>query len=117
MDLASRVRLRREALGLSQEQLAQRMGYSSRTSINKIENGRACTQKIIARLAVALNTTPAYLMGWEETSPISHEMNEKSNLLAKIIVKAQREPQFMSDLQSFFEMDEEKRRAIIALIK
>lgn len=66
MDLANRVRQRREQLGLSQEDLALRMGYSSRTSINKIENGRPCSQKIIARLAEALGVSIAYLMGWEE---------------------------------------------------
>lgn len=69
MDLASRVRKRREELGLSQEQLALRMGYSSRTSINKIENGRPCSQKIIARLADALNVSIPYLMGWQEDQP------------------------------------------------
>ena len=58
--------MRREELNLSQEELAKRMGYSSRTSINKIENGRPCSQKIIARLAVALDVSVAYLMGWEE---------------------------------------------------
>ena len=66
MELADRVKLRREELGLSQEDLAFRMGYSSRTSINKIENGRPCSQKIIARLAEALNVSIPYLMGWEE---------------------------------------------------
>lgn len=114
MDLANRVKARREALGLSQEQLAQRMGYSSRTSINKIENGRPCTQKIIARLADALNTTPAYLMGWEEKHA---QMEQRSDILSRIVIKAQRDPQFMSDLLAFYEMDEEKRRAIIALVK
>lgn len=66
MDLASRVRQRREELGMSQEELALKMGYSSRTSINKIENGRPCSQKIIARLADALGVSIPYLMGWEE---------------------------------------------------
>ena len=66
MDLATRVRQRREELGLSQEELALRMGYSSRTSINKIENGRPCSQKIIARLAGALRVGIPYLMGWDE---------------------------------------------------
>lgn len=69
MDLANRVRHRREELGLSQEDLAFRMGYSSRTSINKIENGRPCSQKIIVRLAEALNVSIPYLMGWEEEKP------------------------------------------------
>ena len=66
MDLGDRVRIRREELGLSQEQLALRMGYSSRTSVNKIENGRPCSQKIIARLADALSVSIPYLMGWED---------------------------------------------------
>ena len=66
MDLAARVRHRREELGISQEDLALRMGYSSRTSINKIENGRPCSQKIITRLAEALCVDIPYLMGWNE---------------------------------------------------
>ena len=72
MDLADRVKMRREELGLSQEQLALSMGYSSRTSINKIENGRPCSQKIIARLADALGVSIPYLMGWDE-----EQQNEK----------------------------------------
>lgn len=70
MELADRVRLRRIELGLSQEELAEKMGYSSRSSINKIEMGRPVSQKIILRLAKALDTTPAYLMGWDQ------EMND-----------------------------------------
>ena len=36
-DLSTRVRLRREQLGLSQQELARRMGYRSRASITKLE--------------------------------------------------------------------------------
>lgn len=77
MELADRVRLRREELGLSQEDLAMRMGYSSRTSINKIENGRPCSQKIIARLAKALNVSIPYLMGWEEEEKPTGETTDE----------------------------------------
>ena len=66
MDLGTKVKARREALGLSQEELALKMGYKSRTSINKIENGRAVSQKIIYRLSEVLGVSVAYLMGWEE---------------------------------------------------
>lgn len=69
MELADRAKKRRLELGLSQEEVAKRMGYSSRTSINKIENGRQITQKIIIRLADALETSPAYLMGWTDDIP------------------------------------------------
>lgn len=67
MELGNRIRIRREELGISQEELAKRMGYKSRSSINKIELGiNDISQSKIYELAKALQTTPAYLMGWEE---------------------------------------------------
>lgn len=43
------------------------MGYKDKSSISKIENGKAdIPQSKIAAFADALETTPAYLMGWEE---------------------------------------------------
>lgn len=77
MDLSKKVKKRREELGWSQEELAKKMGYSSRTSINKIENGRPCSQKIIVRLAKALETTPSFLMGWQEDEIEAAAQEEK----------------------------------------
>lgn len=49
------------------EELAHKMGYKDKSSISKIENGKAdIPQSKIAAFADALETTPAYLMGWEE---------------------------------------------------
>ena len=55
-ELSTRVRLRREELGLSQEQLAQRMGYRSKSSITKLEKGvKAIPQaKLDALAAMAM---------------------------------------------------------------
>ena len=39
LEIYKRIRARREGLGISQEELAKRMGYKSRSSINKIEKG------------------------------------------------------------------------------
>lgn len=66
MSLGERVKKRREELCWSQDELARRMGYKSRSSINKIEMGRPISQKIIMRLAKTLDVTPTYLMGWDE---------------------------------------------------
>lgn len=61
-----RVKERREELGMTQDELAKKMGYKSRSSINKIEKDeRNMKQSQIAQLASALNTDPAYLMGWK----------------------------------------------------
>ena len=68
-DIYARIRARREELNLSQEELAKRMGYKSRSSINKIEMGENdIPQSKVEAFARALNTTPAYLMGWEDYS-------------------------------------------------
>ena len=67
LKIGKRIRQRREALGLSQEELAQKLGYKSRSTINKIEADiNDITQSKVSEFARALDTTPAYLMGWED---------------------------------------------------
>lgn len=66
--IGSRIRNRREELGLSQDELGKRLGYKSRSSINKIElDQRSLTQSKIKAIADALETTPSYIMGWDES--------------------------------------------------
>lgn len=66
MTIGERIKVRREELGMTQEELAKKLGYKSRSSINKIElNGRNLTQTKIKEIADALQTTPSYIMGWE----------------------------------------------------
>ena len=67
MTIGERIRDRRTELGMSQEELALKIGYKSRSSVNKIEkNERELTQSKIKAVADALKTTPAYIMGWNE---------------------------------------------------
>lgn len=69
VDLYSRIRLRREELNMSQEELAQKMGYKDRSAIAKIESGtNDITQSKIKAFADALDTTTAYLMGWDTSA-------------------------------------------------
>lgn len=66
MKLYSNIKSLREQLGLSQEELAHKVGYKDRTSIAKIEAGKIdLPQSKIVAFAEALNTTPVKLMGWE----------------------------------------------------
>lgn len=59
-----RIRARRIELGLTVEELAKKMGYKDKSSISKIENGKAdIPQSKVIAFARALNTTTAYLMG------------------------------------------------------
>ena len=66
MTIGQRVKLRREELGLSQEELAKRIGYKSKTSINKIElDFRNLTQSKIKAIADALEQRILH-HGWDE---------------------------------------------------
>ena len=57
----------RKDLGWTQEELAKRMGYRSKSTINKIEMGiNDIPQGKIAKFAEVLGTTPAFLMGWND---------------------------------------------------
>ena len=64
--LGTRIRQRREQLGLTQDELAQKMGYKSRSSVNKIESGaNDIPQSKVQAFADALDTTSTWLLGLE----------------------------------------------------
>ena len=66
--IAQRILAARKMRGMTQDELAEKSGYSSRTTIAKIEKGEVdlTTTKIIL-IANALDVSPRYLMGWEES--------------------------------------------------
>jgi len=76
--LGKNVRKYRKQLGLSQADLAIKMGYKSRSSINKIELGEndIPLSKILAFVKV-LNTTPALLMGWGDEEQLAIKTNNE----------------------------------------
>ena len=66
MTIGERIKARRDELGMSQEKLAHKIGYKSKTSINKIELGiQELRQSKIKQIADALQTTPVYIRSEE----------------------------------------------------
>lgn len=64
LKLYERIKERRKALGISQQELAELTGYTDRSSIAKIEKGEVdLPQSRILAFAQALNTTTTDLMG------------------------------------------------------
>jgi transcriptional regulator with XRE-family HTH domain len=63
--LGNRIKSRRQELNMSQEELANKCGYKSRSTINKIELGiNDVPQSKINAIASALDSTVGYIMGW-----------------------------------------------------
>ena len=75
------IKKRRKELGLTQEELATRLGYKSKSTINKIESGiNDITQAKIIQFAKALETTPAHLMNLQQDYTLSFEDNTSMTL-------------------------------------
>lgn len=66
MTVGDRMRKRRIELGLSQEEVSIKLGYKSRSSVNKMECSRNLPLSKIEEVAKVLDCSPAFLMGWEE---------------------------------------------------
>lgn len=66
MTTGERIKLCRKELGMSAEQLAEKVQLSPAT-IYRYEKGdiEKVPSDIINKIARALNSSPAYLMGWE----------------------------------------------------
>ena len=79
MNIGDRIRNRRLALNMTQEELAKKLGYKTKGSITKIESGyQNLTHLKIVAIAEALNTSPAYLMGWEDMTQTTNTGNHNT---------------------------------------
>ena len=88
MTIGQRIKIRREELNMSQDDLAKKVGYKSRSSINKIElDLYSLKQSKIQAIADALETTPSYIMGWDEEAEEAKKSapSEEDSLNAEII--------------------------------
>lgn len=66
MQIGERIKRRREALGLSADQVADKIG-KNRATVYRYESNdiKNFPIEILTPLAEVLHTTPAYLMGWD----------------------------------------------------
>ncbi|MBQ3566039.1 MAG: helix-turn-helix domain-containing protein, partial [Oscillospiraceae bacterium] len=81
MTTGERIKKAREKKGYSQTELANLLGYKSRSSVNKMEaSERDIPKKIIEKLAEILDVTPSYLMGWEN---IPEQTDSLESLMSK----------------------------------
>ena len=85
MKIGARIKSRRQELSLSQEELARKIGYTSRTSIAKIEAGDIdLPQSKIVAFAEALETTPSWIMGLGNDQPKPFDPAEDEEINAML---------------------------------
>lgn len=84
-DIGKRIKEKRESLGMTQEELASKLGYKNKSSIAKIETGtNDIVQSKVVEFANILDTTVAYLMGWESIPKNSKRKGVTINVLGRV---------------------------------
>jgi transcriptional regulator with XRE-family HTH domain len=111
MTVGERIKQRRRELKMSAEELGKRLG-KNRATIFRYESGfiEKLPIDILEPIAAALNTTPHYLMGWEEEQ-------KKNDIQADIILKMRTDSTFMSVVENLYNLDEEKLQTINQMLK
>ena len=119
-NMGFKIRLLRENLNMTQDELAIKSGYTSRSSINKIENGLVdIPQSKIYSIANVLNVSPAYLMGWEENSPEQTELSEGEKIwltLYKSLSEETREL-LITTVNALEQLPEESRKIYLSMLR
>ena len=113
---------RRKELGLTQEELAKRMGYKSKSTINKIEMGiNDIPQGKIAKFAEVLLTTPGHLMGWDEedNSPEEPKLTEGEKLWLELYHRVSDDTRdiLIKMMDSFDRLPEERKEFALQVIR
>lgn len=103
MTLGARIESRLEAVGLSQAELARRVGVRQST-MNSLIRGNSRTSRSIVQIARELETTPAYLLG--ETDDPTADVPDDN------LVSAEREL-----LAMFRCLDGDERSAISLIVR
>ena len=78
---------------MSQDELAKRVGYQSRSAISKVENGdRDISQSMIAKYAEVLEVSPTYLLYGEDSLDDANK-NERIEELEELFSQLTNEQQ------------------------
>ena len=111
MTLGQRIRTRREELGMTQTELSQKLGFKSRSSLNKIEMDiHAPKQKMIKAIADALETDVLYILG------ISEEAERQEKELCKLFKMCHGSDAF-EVVQNFLSLDTTDRQTVSIMIQ
>lgn len=112
-DMSKRIYNLRKEQNKTLEDIATVVGVGKST-VRKWETGMIANMRRdkIAKLAEALNTTPAYLMGWVD----NEETEKKNDTITDIILKLRSDSELLNMVKDICELSPDKRSAVQNLI-
>ena len=112
MHIGERIKARRVSLGWSQRELAEKMGYKNHSVVARVEAGKVdLPQSRVDQFAKVLGLSHGYLLGL-----VSEYENKKNDLLAKLIVKMRKDPEFFETVCDLSELESNEFNNIRQLI-
>lgn len=103
MGMAENIKQKRLELGLSQQELADKLGYKTRSTIAKIESGEnSITESRIAKFAKALDTTVDFLKTGINREPELEINNREGNKTIAIILAGGKSTRNMQNIPNQF---------------
>ena len=112
--IGNNIKARRLELRMTQEELANKMGYKTKSSINKIELGlQDIPQTKIKKFADVLLTTPGALMGWE----LTEEQEKNSDIMADIAVRMHKDNDFRELVEILYNLDIDKVASVKQMLQ
>ena len=120
--IGERIKQRRIELGLSQDELAEKLQYKSRSSITKIEKGEAgIPANMIQEFASVLQTSPSYLFGWvndpsEDWRNLSKNASNDRKRSMHYLFEAGLSTEQAESLMKFIKLSKRDQEAIMQLV-
>lgn len=110
MNIGQRIKQRRKALGMTADELGARLG-KDRSTIYRYEKGdiENLPLDILEPIAAALQTTPQYLMGWEQ-------VQQKNSTLADITVRMRKDSEFFSLMEGINQLNPEQLASVKQIV-
>ena len=109
-ELGEKIKIRREELGLSQRELAEKIGYSDNSAIVFIEHGKTdIPLSRIIKFAQVLGLPVDYLVSWEE-------VQKNNDAIADIVLQLRSDPELLEIVLKITNLTPDQRSAIEAML-
>ena len=110
MTIGQRIRQRRKELKISADELGKQLG-KDRSTIFRYEKGEIenLPLDILEPIAKILQTTPQYLMGWEE-------VQKKNNATADIVLRLRSDDEFFSLVEGLNKLSAEQLASVKPIV-
>lgn len=110
MAIGQRIKQRRKELKMSADELGSRLG-KDRSTIYRYEKGdiENLPLDILEPIAKALQTTPQYLMGWEQ-------VQKKNDALTDVVIRMRTDDAFFSAVEKLNRLDAAQLASVMQVV-